>query len=180
MERLIMAAPQGGDTTQDDPFDLFSPGQVYRGTVTEITNFGVFVNVADTTGIITIPNLSWKRINDPSEVVQEGDTVSVMVLSVDSERRQISLSLKELTSDPLREFARTSLGRLVSGRITKVTPIGYFVEVEPGLEGLLPESEATAAHLDPVTTKVGDSLQVKVHSVDIHKRRIELSLTDTA
>lgn len=175
-----MAASQGGDINHEYPFNLFSPGQVHRGMVTEITNFGVFVNVADTTGIITIPNLSWKRINDPSEVVQEGDMVSVMVLSVDSERRQITLSLKELMPDPLREFARTSLGRLVSGRITKVTPIGYFVEVEHGIEGLLPEREVTAAHLDPTTAKAGDSLQVTVRSVDIYKRQIELSLTDTA
>lgn len=175
-----MAASQGGDINHGYPFNLFSPGQVHRGTVTEITNFGVFVNVADTTGIITIPHLSWKRINDPSEVVQEGDMVSVMVLSVDSERRQITLSLKELMPDPLREFARTSLGRLVSGRITKVTPIGYFVEVEHGIEGLLPEREVTAAHLDPTTAKAGDSLQVTVRSVDIYKRQIELSLTDTA
>ncbi|MEU4408652.1 S1 RNA-binding domain-containing protein [Streptosporangium sp. NPDC023963] len=148
-------------------------GQTITGTVTEIAGFGVtFVDIGGFTAMINIPELSWRPIHHPCDVVAVGQEVTAEILDVDIERGRVSLSLKALQEDPLLDL-RQQIGRTVTGPITKVAPIGAFVRVEDaahGFEGLLPTSELTGG---PVET--GGILAVKIIEVDVARRRIVLA-----
>jgi small subunit ribosomal protein S1 len=116
-------------------------GQVRRGVVASIERFGVFVDLGGAKGLVNVTELSWRRFNDVSEVVQVGQEVTVMVLDVDLERERMSLSLKALQEDPWKEIARTRLGEVLTAPVTRVVPFGAFVAVAAGIEGLVHISE---------------------------------------
>ncbi|MFF3337914.1 S1 RNA-binding domain-containing protein [Streptomyces flavidovirens] len=160
-----------------DPVRAFlqtlQPGQVRKGVVRSVTNFGVFVDLGGAVGIITVPNLSWGRISHPAEVTEVGKEVVVTVLSVDLERAQSSLSLKELQHDPFLDFARSRLGSIMSGVVTKVSPIGTFLLLEGGVLGFLPISEIVERGLE---SRIGDNVTVYVSDINIADRRVILSL----
>ncbi len=145
-------------------------GQVITGTVTEVAGFGVtFVDIGGFTAMINIPELSWRPISHPSDVVSVGQQITAEVLDVDIERRRVPLSLKALQDDPLVELQQ-QVGRTV----TKVVPFGAFVRVEDdehGFEGLLHNSEPGER-----TAEIGDVLTVKIAQVDVTRRRIGLTL----
>jgi ribosomal protein S1 len=143
-------------------------GQVLSGVVAEIQNFGVFVDIGGVTGMVNCAELSWSRFDHPSDVVGVGDNITVMVLDVDLERERVSLSFKALQPDPLAEFARTRLGAVVRGEVTLVPPIGPFVAVSEGVEGLL-----FGVSIDPAP-RVGDKLMVKVAEINLVHRRVRL------
>ncbi|MFD4141884.1 S1 RNA-binding domain-containing protein [Streptomyces sp. NPDC058572] len=145
-------------------------GQVCKGTDSSVTDFGVFVDLGGVDGIVTVPNLTWQRVDHPSQVGQE---IVASVLSVDVEREQVSLSLKELQQDPFRDFARTRLGCTLSGPVTKVAPIGAFVQLEGGVLGFLPTSELVEQGGLP---GVNDVLTVRVDSINVDKRQVVVSL----
>ncbi|MFE9729180.1 S1 RNA-binding domain-containing protein [Streptomyces sp. NPDC005863] len=155
--------------------ESLQPGQVCKGPVSAVTSFGVFVDLGGAVGLITVANLSWQRFEHPSEVARVGDEVVASVLSVDLDREQASLSLKELLPDPLLAFARTRFGEAVVGSVTKTTPIGSFVHLEGDIEGLLPLS---AIESSGIKAEVGDSLAVRVDYVNVAMRRITVSLAD--
>ncbi|WP_242893234.1 S1 RNA-binding domain-containing protein [Actinomadura litoris] len=140
------------------------------GTVTEVAGFGVtFVDIGGFTAMINIPELSWRPISHPSDVVSVGQQITAEVLDVDIERRRVPLSLKALQDDPLVELQQ-QVGRTV----TKVVPFGAFVRVEDdehGFEGLLHNSEPGER-----TAEIGDVLTVKIAQVDVTRRRIGLTL----
>lgn len=142
-------------------------GQVCKGVVTSVERFGAFVDLGGVEGVVTVVNLAWTRFDHPSEIVRVGQEVTVTVLDVDVERGRVSLSLKDLQPDPFQEFARTQLGRTLHGRVTKVTPIGVFVGVEGGVEGLVPLSELTEG-----TPEVGDEMVVQVATINVDRRRV--------
>ncbi|TDD12123.1 S1 RNA-binding domain-containing protein [Nonomuraea deserti] len=119
----------------------FGRGQVCTGVVSLIRQFGVFVDLGGVDGMVNMTELSWRRFDDPSEVVQAGQEIVVMVLDVDLEGERMSLSLKALQEDPLVEVARTRLGEVLRAPVTKVIPFGAFVEVADGVEGLVQVSE---------------------------------------
>ena len=154
-------------------------GQVRKGVVSSIVNFGAFVDLGGVDGLVHVSELSWKHIDHPSEVVTVGQEVTVEVLDVDFDRERVSLSLKATQEDPWQTFARThKIGQIVPGRVTKLVPFGVFVRVRDGIEGLVHVSELAARHVEvpEQVAKVGDEIFVKVIDIDLERRRISLSL----
>lgn len=154
-------------------------GQVRKGVVSSIVNFGAFVDLGGVDGLVHVSELSWKHIDHPSEVVTVGDEVTVEVLDVDLDRERVSLSLKATQEDPWRVFARThAVGQIVPGKVTKLVPFGAFVRVEEGIEGLVHISELAQRHVEvpDQVVNVGSEVMVKVIDIDLERRRISLSL----
>ena len=154
-------------------------GQVRKGVVSSIVNFGAFVDLGGVDGLVHVSELSWKHIDQPSEVVTVGDEVTVEVLDVDLDRERVSLSLKATQEDPWRVFARThAVGQIVPGKVTKLVPFGAFVRVEEGIEGLVHISELAQRHVEvpDQVVNVGEDVMVKVIDIDLERRRISLSV----
>ncbi|MFT0763400.1 30S ribosomal protein S1 [Actinomyces sp. F1_1611] len=154
-------------------------GQVRKGVVSSIVNFGAFVDLGGVDGLVHVSELSWKHIDHPSEVVEVGQPVEVEVLDVDMDRERVSLSLKATQEDPWQTFARIhAIGQVVPGKVTKLVPFGAFVRVEDGIEGLVHISELAQRHVEmpEQVVKVGDDVFVKVIDIDLDRRRISLSL----
>ena len=154
-------------------------GQIRKGVVSSIVNFGAFVDLGGVDGLVHVSELSWKHIDHPSEVVAVGDEVTVEVLDVDMDRERVSLSLKATQEDPWRVFARThAIGQIVPGKVTKLVPFGAFVRVEEGIEGLVHISELAERHVEvpDQVVNVGEEVMVKVIDIDLERRRISLSL----
>ena len=154
-------------------------GQIRKGVVSSIVNFGAFVDLGGVDGLVHVSELSWKHIDHPSEVVQVGDEVTVEVLDVDMDRERVSLSLKATQEDPWQHFARThQIGQIVPGKVTKLVPFGAFVRVEEGIEGLVHISELAERHVEipEQVVQVNDDVMVKIIDIDLERRRISLSL----
>ncbi|HLY84786.1 MAG TPA: 30S ribosomal protein S1, partial [Acidimicrobiales bacterium] len=174
------------EETQKEQRDEFlanlKPGEVRRGVVSSVVNFGAFVDLGGMDGLIHVSELSWKHVDHPSSVVNVGDEVEVRVLDVDLDRERISLSLKATQQDPWQEFANAHrVGELVYGRVTKLVPFGAFVQVGEGIEGLVHISEMAVHHVDLPEQVVtpGEELWVKIIDIDLQRRRISLSLKAT-
>src|SRR5580658_2722576 len=154
-------------------------GQIRKGVVSSIVNFGAFVDLGGVDGLVHVSELSWKHIDHPGEVVEVGQDVTVEVLDVDMDRERVSLSLKSTQEDPWQQFARThQIGQVVPGRVTKLVPFGAFVRVEEGIEGLVHISELADRHVEipEQVVQVGDEIFVKLIDIDLDRRRISLSL----
>ena len=154
-------------------------GQIRKGVVSSIVNFGAFVDLGGVDGLVHVSELSWKHIDHPSEVVEVGQEVTVEVLDVDMDRERVSLSLKATKEDPWQAFARThQIGQIVPGKVTKLVPFGAFVRVEEGIEGLVHVSELAERHVEipEQVVQVNDSVLVKIIDIDLERRRISLSL----
>ncbi|HVB05901.1 MAG TPA: 30S ribosomal protein S1 [Acidimicrobiales bacterium] len=159
------------------------PGEVRKGVVSSVVNFGAFVDLGGMDGLVHVSELSWKHVDHPSSVVSVGDEVTVQVLDVDLEKERISLSLKATQSDPWQEFANAHrVGELVYGRITKLVPFGAFVQVGDGIEGLVHISEMAAHHVElpEQVVTAGEELWVKIIDIDLDRRRISLSIKQAA
>ena len=159
--------------------ETLQKGEVRKGTVSSIVNFGAFVDLGGVDGLVHVSELSWKHIDHPGEVVEVGDEVEVEVLDVDLERERVSLSLKATQEDPWRQFARQHyVGEFIEGNVTKLVPFGAFVKVEEGIEGLIHISELAEAHVEvpEQVVKVNDPITVKIIDIDDTRRRISLSL----
>jgi small subunit ribosomal protein S1 len=159
------------------------PGEVRKGIVSSVVNFGAFVDLGGMDGLVHVSELSWKHVDHPSSVVAVGDEVNVQVLDVDLDKERISLSLKATQVDPWQEFATNHrIGELVYGRITKLVPFGAFVQVGDGIEGLVHISEMAAHHVDLPEQVVtpGEELWVKIIDIDLQRRRISLSIKQAA
>ncbi len=157
-----------------------SEGQVRKGIVRRLADFGAFVDLGGIDGLLHVSDMSYARVNHPKEIVKEGDEIEVKVLKVDLVKDRISLGLKQLSPDPWEAVAgKYQSGNTVDGRVTKLMNFGAFVEVEPGVEGLIPISEISwtqrVTHPEQVL-HVGDSVRVAVLSSDPAKRKISLSL----
>ncbi|WP_296238651.1 30S ribosomal protein S1, partial [uncultured Lawsonella sp.] len=147
-------------------------GQIRKGVVSSIVNFGAFVDLGGVDGLVHVSELSWKHIDHPSEVVEVGQEVTVEVLDVDMDRERVSLSLKATQEDPWRQFARThAIGQIVPGKVTKLVPFGAFVRVEEGIEGLVHISELAERHVDvpDQVVTVGQEVMVKVIDIDLER-----------
>ncbi len=154
-------------------------GQIRKGVVSSIVNFGAFVDLGGVDGLVHVSELSWKHIDHPSEVVEVGQPVTVEVLDVDMDRERVSLSLKATQEDPWQAFARLhQIGQIVPGKVTKLVPFGAFVRVEDGIEGLVHVSELAERHVDlpEQIVSVGQEVMVKIIDIDLDRRRISLSL----
>src|SRR5215207_2607176 len=154
-------------------------GQIRKGVVSSIVNFGAFVDLGGVDGLVHVSELSWKHIDHPSEVVEVGQEVTVEVLSVELDRERVSLSLKATQEDPWQVFARThAIGQVAPGKVTKLVPFGAFVRVADGIEGLVHISELSGKHVELAeqVVSVGEEVFVKVIDIDLERRRISLSL----
>lgn len=158
-------------------------GQVLDGIVRSVKPFGAFVDVGGADGLIPVSEFSWQRVNDLNQFVKVGDTVRVMIVRIDPETRKIALSVKQLTTSPWDEFSqRVKAGARVTGKVTKIMEFGAFVEVEPGIEGLVHISELANQRVRKVRDIVeeGQSVDVEVLRVDVENRKIALSLKAVA
>src|SRR5437762_5467178 len=168
---------------REDFLTNLKPGEVRRGTVSSVVNFGAFVDLGGMDGLVHVSELSWKHVDHPSSVVAVGDEIDVQVLEVGLDRERISLSLKATQQDPWQEFASNHrVGELVYGRVTKLVPFGAFVQVGDGIEGLVHISEMSAHHVDLPEQVVtpGEELWVKIIDLDLARRRISLSIKQAA
>jgi len=159
--------------------DRLSPGSEVEGVISNIVDFGAFVDLDGIDGLIHISELSWSHVNHPSEVLEIGQTVRVKVLDVDHDRQRISLGLKQTQTDPWqRVIDETHQGDVVVGRITKVVTFGAFAEILSGVEGLIHISELADHHVENPRDVVnqGDEVNVKVIEIDPDRRRLSLSL----
>ena len=163
--------------------DNLKPGEVRRGTVSSVVNFGAFVDLGGMDGLVHVSELSWKHVDHPGSVVAVGDEIEVQVLEVDLDRERISLSLKATQQDPWQDFAASHrVGELVYGRVTKLVPFGAFVQVGDGIEGLVHISEMSAHHVELPEQVVtpSEELWVKIIDLDLKRRRISLSIKQAA
>jgi small subunit ribosomal protein S1 len=159
--------------------DNLNPGDVVSGQISNIVDFGAFVDLDGMDGLIHISELSWSHVNHPSEVLEIGQTVEVKVLDIDRDRQRISLGLKQTQSDPWQQVVDTySEGDVVDGKVTKVVTFGAFVEILAGVEGLVHISELAAHHVENPREIVaqGDDVKVLVLEIDGERRRLSLSL----
>jgi len=161
--------------------DNLNPGDKVEGTISNIVDFGAFVDLDGMDGLIHISELSWSHVNHPSEVLEIGQTVNVQVLDIDRERQRISLGLKQTQSDPWQDVLDSHQeGDVVVGTVTKVVTFGAFVEILPGVEGLVHISELAQHHVENPREIVsqGDKVKVRIVEVDADRRRLSLSLKD--
>ncbi len=159
--------------------DRLAPGNVVTGTISNIVDFGAFVDLDGIDGLIHISELSWSHVNHPSEVLDIGQEVEVKVLDIDRDRQRISLGLKQTQSDPWQQVVDTyDEGDVVEGRVTKVVTFGAFVEILPGVEGLVHISELAQHHVENPREIVsqGETVRAKIIEMDAERRRLSLSL----
>ncbi len=158
-------------------------GAVLKGVVKNLTDYGAFVDLGGIDGLLHITDMAWKRVRHPSEVVNVGDELEVRVLKFDRERNRVSLGLKQLGDDPWVNIARRyPVNARVFGKVSNVTDYGCFVEIEPGVEGLVHVSEMdwTNKNVNPAkVVQVGDDCEVMVLDVDEERRRISLGIKQT-
>jgi small subunit ribosomal protein S1 len=158
--------------------DRLQPGLVVEGQISNIVDFGAFVDLDGIDGLIHISELSWSHVNHPSEILGIGDTVQVKVLDIDRDRQRISLGLKQTQEDPWQRIMDTyNVNDELAGKVTKVVTFGAFVEVLDGVEGLVHISELAGHHVESPREIVhpGDEIRVKILEIDSERRRLSLS-----
>ncbi|PPJ42792.1 30S ribosomal protein S1 [Pseudoxanthomonas sp. KAs_5_3] len=164
--------------------DKLQEGVVLKGVVKNLTDYGAFVDLGGIDGLLHITDMAWKRVRHPSEVVEVGQELDVRVLKYDRERNRVSLGLKQLGEDPWDNIARRyPANSRVFGKVSNVTDYGAFVEIEPGVEGLVHVSEMdwTNKNVNPSkVVQVGDEVEVMVLDVDEERRRISLGMKQVA
>jgi small subunit ribosomal protein S1 len=157
-----------------------SEGQIIDGVVKNITDYGAFVDLGGIDGLLHVTDMSYKRVNHPSEMINIGDTVKVQIIRINKDTQRISLGMKQLESDPWEGAeAKYPVGAKLSGRVTNITEYGAFVELEPGIEGLIHVSEMswTKKNVHPgKIVSTSQEVEVVVLEVDAEKRRISLGL----
>jgi small subunit ribosomal protein S1 len=158
--------------------DRLEPGQVVEGQISNIVDFGAFVDLDGIDGLIHISELSWSHVNHPSQILEIGQTVKVKVLDIDRDRQRISLGLKQTQEDPWQRIVNTyNIGDELEGTVTKVVTFGAFVEILDGVEGLVHISELAAHHVENPREVVqpGDEIRIKILEIDSERRRLSLS-----
>jgi small subunit ribosomal protein S1 len=159
--------------------DRLQPGMVVEGAISNIVDFGAFVDLDGIDGLIHISELSWSHVNHPSEILAIGDVVPVKVLDIDRDRQRISLGLKQTQADPWQRVIDTyRIGDELEGKVTKVVTFGAFVEIMDGVEGLVHISELAQHHVENPREIVepGEDVRVKILEIDSERRRLSLSV----
>lgn len=156
-------------------------GDIVKGTVRRLTNFGAFVDINGVDGLLHVSELAWGRISHPKEVLQENQEISVKIIDLDREKGKISLSLKDLLPDPWDEIhQKYSVGSLIEGKVVRMAPFGVFIELEPGVEGLVHISQLAdhrVAKAEDVV-RVGEVVKVKVLGINQEAHKISLSIKE--
>jgi small subunit ribosomal protein S1 len=180
--RLILseraAVQERRSQRKDELLDQLEPGQVRRGVVSNLTSFGAFVDLGGADGLVHVSELSYNRVNHPSEILSVGQEVDVMVLSVDRDTKKIALSLKRALPDPWTTVEQKyRVGEVVDAVITKLAKFGAFAKVEEGLEGLIHLSELTDLPVQDASQVVQEDQHVKVKIIHINSQRRRLGLS---
>ena len=165
--------------SKKETLDNLEESDVVNGTVTKLVDFGAFIDLGGIEGLLHISEMSWGRIDHPTEILEEGQEVEVKVLGVNKEEERISLGLKQLLPDPWEEFARKHYeGEKIDGKITKIVDFGAFMEVAEGIEGLIHISQLSQKHVETPDEIVeeGEERKAKIINIDPEQRRIGLSL----
>jgi small subunit ribosomal protein S1 len=174
-ERL--AVQEWRQRRREELLDELKPGEVRKGVVSNLANFGAFVDLGGADGLVHISQLAWSRVNHPSEVLHVGQEVEVQVLSVDKEKKKIALSIKRAEVDPWTTVEqRYTPGQIVTGTVTKIAPFGAFARIEDGIEGLIHLSELTPGTDPKSVLHEGAQLQLRILRIDAERRRLGLSL----
>src|SRR4029450_8046325 len=168
---------------KEETLKVLEEGVILEGTVKNITEYGAFVDLGGIDGLLHVTDMSWARVGHPSEVVNVGDRVKVVVLKYDPERERVSLGMKQIMPDPWHTVSeRLPIGMRVRGKVQSITDYGAFVEIEAGLEGLVHVSEMSwtkrVTHPSKVL-EVGQEVEVQVLDIDAQNRRISLGLKQT-
>lgn len=166
-----------------DVISALKPGTVVEGTVQRLTNFGVFVDVGGVDGLVHVSELAWHHVDDPSQMLQPGDKVKVKILKVDASAGRISLSMKEAAPSPWdQHLTNFHEGDVVSGVVRRVVDFGAFVELAPGLEGLVHVSQISHQHVAKASDALqeGQEVKVKILAVEPDRKRISLSIKEAS
>jgi len=158
-------------------------GQIIKGIVKRLTDFGAFVDIGGVDGLIHVSDLSWQRVKHPSDIVKEEQEVEVKVLSIDRERGRISLGLKQIMSNPWDDIEeKYKVGSVIEGKVVNLVSFGAFVEIEPGVEGLVHISQISKEHIPSpdAVLKVGDIVNVKIMDINSKDKKISLSIKEAS
>lgn len=181
--RLILseraASSESRQSIKERVIEELEEGKTYTGRVTSLADFGAFVNINGADGLVHLSELSWERIQHPSEILEVGQEVKVKVINVDREKKRIGLSLRALSDDPWRSrLSKFSVGQLVEGVITRLTKFGAFARLEGDIEGLIHISEISENRIEHPreVLKEGQTVALRVIRIDLDQHRIGLSL----
>ncbi len=171
------------EEAKSDLLDTLKEGSVVQGIVKNITDYGAFIDLGGVDGLLHVTDISWKRVNHPSEVLQVGQTVDVQIIRYNEENQRISLGMKQLESDPWEGVeSKYPPKTVLKGTVTNITDYGAFVELEDGIEGLVHVSEMSWTKKNVHPGKIistSEEVEVMVLEVDIDKRRISLGIKQT-
>jgi ribosomal protein S1 len=162
-------------------WEELAAGQIREGTVRSVMPYGAFVDLGGVDGLLHVSAMSHTRVSDPKKIVKEGDKIQVMVLSADKDARKVSLGLKQLAKDPWGDVeSQFPIGTNITGHVKKVMEFGAFVELAPGVEGLVHISQLSTKRIGKATevVKDGQIVTAKVTAIDLAKKRISLSMAD--
>ncbi len=182
-QRLVLSRRQvlekERESKQREVFDTIEAGQILKGTVKRLVDYGAFIDIGGVDGLAHISDLSWERVSQPSDVLKVGDVIDVYVKNVDPEAHRISLSVKNTQRDPWLDKAEKYVeGDYIEGKIVKLAKFGAFMEIEPGFDGLIPMGELSDRRIESADEAVqeGDVVRVKIMRVDQKRKRISLSI----
>jgi small subunit ribosomal protein S1 len=174
-----LATEEEREAQRQETLQTLAEGQVRTGVVRRITDYGAFVDIGGVDGLLHISEMSWTRIKHPNDVLKVGDEIQVMVLKTNLEQGRISLGLRQILPDPWTEAQeRYAPGDLVSGSVTRLVPFGAFVQLDGGLEGIVPNNELSLRRVAKPedVVQVGDNVEVKIVEIRPEERRLTLSI----
>jgi small subunit ribosomal protein S1 len=177
--KLIFSEKEAIKDDMQERFAKLKVGDEVQGVVTGVIDFGAFVNVDGIEGLIHISEISWERVEDPRDYIKTGDTVKAKIIAIDKDR--LSLSLKQMLEDPwLQEVKAFKKDDMVEGKVTRITPLGAFVQLSPSVEALVHVSEMSDGEgVDPEKIfQLNEKKKFKVLDIDTEGRKIALSLKD--
>ena len=174
------AVAEQRDQVVDNVLSELSEGQVVKGEVIRIADFGAFVDINGIDGLLPISEISWQRIKHPSDVLTLGSEIEVKIIKIDYELKRISLSLKRMGENPWEQIeGKFNEGEIIDGTVNKITSFGVFVNIFPGVEALLPVSEIAGENVNPFNEfKVNDTIKVLIKKFTPQEHRIALSTKD--
>ncbi len=184
-KKIVLSRREVEEKELQEKLDLawskLAVGDVLRGTVRKLTDFGAFVNLGDVDGLIHVSDISWNRIKKPSDILSVGDEVEVIILKLNRERNRISLGLKQLTKKPFELFLENnSVGDVVTGTVINLVDFGAFVKLKENVEGLVHISQISHDHIEKASDvlNIGEEVQVKIINIDEENQKISLSIKE--
>lgn len=173
------ATEEEREAQRQETLQTLAEGQVRQGVVRRITDYGAFVDIGGVDGLLHISEMSWTRVKHPSDVLKVGDEIQVMVLKTNLEQGRISLGLRQILPDPWTEAnEKYQPGQILEGQVTRLVPFGAFVQLDSGLEGIVPNNELSLRRVNKPedVVQVGDSVHVKILEIRPEERRMTLSI----